>query len=278
MQPMSSQPPAHGSANGQATAPGQAPGVTTSNSLPANPARNPNSTQNTLLLSELRDGMVIMNDGSFRAVISCRSINFDLMSDREREAVEYTYQSFLNSLYFPIQILIRSQRVDIGPYIDKLVKIRRDQDNMLLGILMEDYINFIGAISEETNIMDKQFYIVVPYYPAGDVNAIVQNGKNIFSALFKGGGDSQQQVKIDQTAYNKAKEEIGNRANAVLSGLFQMGVRCTQLNTNQLAELYYNIYNPDTAVREPLGNFEDVTSTFVRRGEGPAPHPNGNGA
>ena len=250
----------------------QASGVTASNTLPQNPARNPNSTQNTLLFSELRDGMVIMNDGSFRAVVSCKSINFDLMSEREREAVEYSYQSFLNSLYFPVQILIKSQRVDIGPYIDKLIKIRRDQDNMLLGILMEDYVNFIAALAEETNIMDKQFYIVVPYYPTGDVSAIVQNSKNIFSALF-GGGEKQQHIKIDQTAYAKAKEETSNRVNAVLSGLFQMGVRGTQLNTKQLAELYYNVYNPDTAVREPLKNYENNTSTFVQRGQGPAPQP-----
>ncbi len=264
MQPMPAQPM------------NQAPGVTASNTLPQNPARNPNSTQNSLLFSELRDGMVIMNDGSFRAVVSCQSINFDLMSSRERESVEYSYQSFLNSLYFPVQILVRSQRVDIGPYLDKLVRIRRDQDNMLLGVLMEDYVNFIAALAEETSIMDKQFYIVVPYYPAGDVNAIVQNSKNIFSALF-GGGDKQQHIKIDQTAYAKAKEEISNRVNAVLSGLFQMGVRGTQLDTKQLAELYYNVYNPDTAVREPLKDFENNTSTFVQRAQGPASQSGSNG-
>lgn len=254
--------------------PQSANGITTG-SLPQNPARNPNSSQNTLLFSELRDGMVIMNDGSFRAVVTCQSINFDLMSAREREAIEYSYQSFLNSLYFPVQILIRSQRVDIGPYIDKLVKVRRNQDNMLLGVLMEDYINFIAALAEETNIMEKDFYIVVPYYPGGDVNAIVQNSKNIFSALF-GGGDKQQHIKIDQTAYTKAKEEISNRVNAVLSGLYQMGVRGTQMNTKQLAGLYYNVYNPDTAVREPLQNFETNTSTFVQKGTGAAPQPHLN--
>lgn len=266
MQPNNAMP---NPANGQPLPQGNAPGVTAGDT-PPNPARNPNSTQNTLLFSELRDGMVIMNDGSFRAVVSCKSINFDLMSEREREGVEYSYQSFLNSLYFPVQILVRSQRVDIGPYIDKLVAIRRGQDNMLLGVLMEDYINFIAAISEETNIMDKQFYIVVPYYPSGDVNAIVQNSKNIFSALF-GGTEKQQHIRIDQPAYEKAKEEISNRVNAVLSGLFQMGVRGAQLNTKQLAEMYYNIYNPDTAVREPLKDYESSTSTFVQRAQGNAP-------
>ena len=108
----------------------------------------PTSTQATLLISELRDNVVIMKDGSFRAVVACKSINFDLMSDVERDGVEYSYQNFLNSLKFTTQILIRSQRVDIGPYIERLSEIRRNNDNMLLGVLMDDYINFIDILSQ----------------------------------------------------------------------------------------------------------------------------------
>lgn len=233
--------------------------------------RNPNSTQNTLLIAELREGMAIMNDGSFRAVVACQSINFDLMSAREREGVEYSYQNFLNSLYFPIQIFVRSQRVDIGPYLERLAKIRRDQDNMLLGVLMDDYMNFIDALSQETNIMDKDFYVVVPYYPIGDLNAFTTGSKSIFSAIMK--PDQQKTVTVDQAAYTKAKEEISNRVNAVMSGLFQMGIKCQQLSTKQLGELYYNMYNPDTAVREPMGDFENLTSTYVSKGTGQAPQP-----
>lgn len=234
-------------------------------------ARNPNSTQNTLLIAELREGMVIMNDGSFRAVVACQSINFDLMSAREREGVEYSYQSFLNSLYFPIQIFVRSQKVDIGPYLDRLAKIRRDQDNMLLGVLMDDYMNFIDALSQETNIMDKDFYVVIPYYPSGDINSLASGSKNIFSALLK--PEKQKLVTINQAVYTKAKEEMSNRVNSVMSGLFQMGIKSTQLNTQQLGALYYNMYNPDTAVREPLHDFEMITSTYVKKGEGQAPQP-----
>ncbi|HEX8390086.1 MAG TPA: hypothetical protein VF597_01565, partial [Candidatus Saccharimonadales bacterium] len=215
-----------------------------------NKPRNPNSTQNTLLIAELREGMVIMNDGSFRAVVSCQSINFDLMSAKEREGVEYSYQSFLNSLYFPIQIFVRSQKVDIGPYMERLAKIRRDQDNMLLGVLMDDYMAFIDALSQETNIMDKDFYVVVPYYPTGDVASIANSSKGLFSGIFK--PDQRKIVTIDQTTYTKAKEEIGNRVNAVMSGLYQLGIKSAQLSTKQLGELYYNVYNPDTAVREPM--------------------------
>lgn len=213
--------------------------------------------------------MVIMRDGSFRAVVACKSINFDLMSSREREGVEYSYQNFLNSLYFPVQVFIRSQRVDIGPYIDRLVTMRRNQDNMLLGVLMDDYINFIDVLSQEANIMDKSFFIVVPFYPAGDLTDLRDQAKGFFGKIFA--KQSNETIKIDEASYNKAKDEIKNRVDSVMSGLFQLGVKSVQLNTKELGELYYNIYNPDTAVREPLGDFDNVTSTYVTKGQGEAP-------
>lgn len=226
------------------------------------------TTQNSLLISELREGMVIMADGSFRAVIACKSINFDLMSSREREGVEFSYQNFLNALYFPIQIFIRSQRVDIGPYLDRLEDIRRSQDNMLLNVLMDDYLSFIDALSQEANIMDKSFFVVVPYFPTGDMSNVVEQGKGFFSSIFGGGKKSNVTTKIDKATYDKAKDEIKNRVNSVLSGLTQVGVQSVQLNTKQLGELYYNVYNPDTAVREPLADFDKVTSTYVRKAPG----------
>jgi hypothetical protein len=232
------------------------------------PPKNPNSTQNSLLLSEIRDNIVIMADGSFRAVIACKSINFDLMSSREREGVEFSYQNFLNSLNHPIQILIRSQRVDIGPYIDRLVAIRRAQDNMLLNVLMDDYINFIDVLSQEANIMDKAFFIAIPYFPQGDITNIVEQGKGFFGKIFA--KPKNTVTKIDTATYEKAKDEIKNRVDGVVSGLFQLGVQSVQLNTKELGELYYNVYNPDTAVREPLGDFENVTATYVKKGEGQA--------
>lgn len=233
--------------------------------------RKVNSTQNSLLLSELRDGMVIMADGTFRAVIACKSINFDLMSSREREGVEFSYQNFLNALYFPIQIFIRSQRVDIGPYIDKLEDIRRGQDNMLLNVLMDDYITFIDALAQEANIMDKSFFIVVPFFPAGDVSNVVEQGKGFFDKIFGGAATNTTVTKIDKATYEKAKDEIKNRVDAVISGLSQVGVQAVQLNTKELGELYYNVYNPDTAVREPLGDFSGVTSTYVRKAQPASP-------
>lgn len=248
-----------------------APVTGTDNSKAAPAKHNPNSTQNTLLIAEIRDGVVIMNDGSARAVVTCQSINFDLMSDRERDAAEFGYQQMLNSLYFPIQILIRSQLVDINPYLEKLVKISHEQDNMLLSVLMEDYIDFISELAQQTNIMSKSFYIVVPYYPTGDINSAVNTSKNFLTNLFS--PQSQQHVKIDEKAYTKIKDELTNRVNALLDGLIQMGIRSVRLNTKELGELYYNSYNPDTAVRQPLGDFTNLTAPVITKGEGNAPQP-----
>lgn len=234
--------------------------------MPASPNKDvPTSTQATLLLSELRDNVVIMKDGSFRAVVACKSINFDLMSDVEREAVEYSYQNFLNSLKFTTQILIRSQRVDIGPYIEKLSEIRRNNDNMLLGVLMDDYINFIDALSQEANIMDKSFFIIIPYYTSPDAEKVLQQTKNLFKSFSK--AKAPEITRIDRATYDKALSELTNRVDSVISGLFQIGIHSVRLNTRQLAELYYNFNNPDTAVREPLVDFSKLSTLYVRKGE-----------
>lgn len=206
-----------------------------------------------------------MKDGSFRAVVACQSINFDLMSEQEREGVEYSYQNFLNSLNFTVQILVRSQRVDIGPYIEHLTKLRRDNDNMLLGVLMDDYINFIDILSQEANIMDKSFFVVIPYYSSADAKKLVQDTKNFFKTFGKN-NKSQNVTRINRDVYNKAIDELNNRVESVISGLFQIGIQSVRLNTRELSELLYNFNNPDTAVREPLVDFTSLATTYVKKG------------
>lgn len=236
---------------------------------------NPNSTQNTLQIAEVRDGIVIMSDGSFRSVVMVKSINFDLMSPEEREAVEYSYQGFLNSLYFEIQIFIRSQRVDLRPYIERLDKIRSEHDNMLLAMLMDDYIGFISDLSGQTNIMDKHFYVVIPYFPVGmNVQKALSQSKNFFSGLSGLFSNTEHHVTINEADLNKAKDELRNRVQAVLGGLQQAGVQGLPLDTQELIELYYDSYNPDTATRQQLKNFNALTAPVVQKGVGMAPQPN----
>ncbi|MDB5169984.1 MAG: hypothetical protein JWN82_380 [Candidatus Saccharibacteria bacterium] len=233
---------------------------------------NPNSTQNTLQIAEIRDGIVIMNDGSFRSVVMLKSINFDLMSSQEQEAVEYSYQGFLNSLYFPIQIFVRSQKVDLQPYIEKLDRIRIEHDNMLLALLMEDYIGYIDQLSQQANIMDKKFYIVIPFFPHEDLKtAALDQSKNFFSGLTSIFSNKEVHVTINEADLEAAKTELRNRVQALLNGLLQSSIQGLPLDTQELIELYYDTYNPDTATRQELKNFNDLTADVVTKGQGMAP-------
>lgn len=236
----------------------------------APPKTNPNSTQNSLEIAEIRDGIVIMSDGSFRSVIMVKSINFDLMSRQEQEAIEFSYQGFLNSLYFPVQIFVRSQKVDLQPYIEKLDKIRTEHDNMLLALLMEDYINYIDALSQQTNIMDKKFYVVVPFFPNVDLQKALTQSKNFFSGISAVFSKKEQHVTINEGDLENAKTELRNRVQSVLSGLLQCSIQGLPLDTQELIELYYDTYNPDTATRQQLKNFSDLTADIVTKGQGTA--------
>jgi hypothetical protein len=246
------------------------PAATGSAPMVPPPHTNPNSTQNTLQIAEIRDGIVIMNDGSYRSVVMVKSINFDLMSLQEQEAVEYSYQGFLNSLYFPIQIFLRSQRVDLQPYIEKLDKIRTEHDNMLLALLMEDYITYIDQLSQQTNIMDKKFYVVIPFFPAVDVQKALSQSKTFIGGLGEMFSKKEQHVTINEAELENAKTELRNRVQAVLSGLLQSGIQGLPLDTQELIELYYDTYNPDTATRQQLKNFDDLNADVVTKGQGAA--------
>ena len=228
---------------------------------------NPNSTQNTLQIAEIRDGIVIMNDGSFRSIVKVKSVNFDLMSPQEQEAMEFSYQGFLNSLYFPIQIFIRSQKVDLQPYIAKLDKIRSEHANMLLAMLMDDYIDFIDQLSQQTNIMDKKFYVVIPFQPHVDVQKALTQSKNFLTGVMALFNSKEQHVVINEADLEKAKAELRNRVQAVLQGLLQSGLESIPLDTQELIELYYDTYNPETANRQQLKSFDDLDADVVTRGD-----------
>jgi hypothetical protein len=232
---------------------------------------NPNSTQNTLEIAEIRDGIVIINDGSFRSVVMVKSINFDLMSTNEQESVEFVYQRFLNSLVFPIQIFIRSEKIDLRPYIDKLDRIRVQHDNMLLAMLMDDYINFIDNLSQQANIMDKRFYIVAPYFPVINIEKAFDQSKNLFKGIGNLFSKKEHHVTVNEADLEVAKNELRNRVQTILAGLQQCGIQGLPLDTQELIELYYDTYNPDTATRQQLKNFNDLTADVVTKGQGYAP-------
>ena len=136
---------------------------------------------------------------------------------------------------------------------------------MLLGVLMDDYIDFIDTLSQEANIMDKSFFIVIPYYSSKEAEKELEQTKNFFKTFSRGKGP--EVTRIDRNTYDKALEELANRVDSVISGLYQINISSVRLNTKELAELYYNFNNPDTAVREPLVDFSKLATMYVKKGE-----------
>jgi type IV secretory pathway VirB4 component len=224
------------------------------------------STQNTLLISEIKDGVIVMRDGSLRGVILGSAINFDLMSTQEQEAVEYAYQGFLNSLHFPVQIVVKSQRIDLAGYMEKLDALRGEQANELLGALMDDYIANIHALIEEVNIMDKQFYVVIPYFPP----IAVQKNVNLINGI-KAAFEPTPVITVTEEEFHKYKQELSQRMALAASGMSQMGIRAISLGSQELVDLYYGWYNPDVAANQKLIDAGQLGTPVVTKGEGSAP-------
>lgn len=215
------------------------------------------STQAHLQVAEIRDGVLITKDGSLKTVLLASSINFDLKSSREQAGIELGFQAFINSLNFDIQIVIRSRRIDLDAYIAKLTTMMQQQLNPLLQELTADYVQNIKYLIEEANIMDKDFYVVVPYRP------FKMTPKGLVQALKPAG--AEQNISITQTEFEQYKNELLQRTEIVAGGLAQIGVRSIQLKTQELIELFYSIYNPDLAQTQKLANIAELATPVVAR-------------
>lgn len=215
------------------------------------------STQTYLKISELRDDTVVLKNGGVRAVLRVSSINFNLKSEEEQNAIIYSYQGFLNTLEFPIQIVVRSKKLDIDEYLDKLRKLGEKQTNALLQRQTYEYVEYIAKLVEYADIMEKEFYVVVPYDP------LRAQKSNIFQKFFQNinAKDSYEAVKRRHDEFEQLKKTLNQRVNSVKVGLENSGLKVDQLNTKELIELFYNIYNPTVARYEKAKNIQDLNIT-----------------
>ncbi|HPN67475.1 MAG TPA: hypothetical protein PLZ62_02365 [bacterium] len=211
------------------------------------------STQQYLPFKEIRNGLVIMKDGSLRSVLYTSSVNFDLKSDDEQNAIIYQYQNFLNSLPFPMQIIVQSKKLDLTEYIAKLKDLEIKQTNDLLKIQMQEYIAFIQRLLEVTNVMEKKFYIIVSYYPTSAPT------KGFFEKLFP----SRNEIVVKEKDFQIAKEKITERINIITSGLGSMGLSAVPLTTQEISEMLYVHFNPITSRHQKLFKVNSLTSDVV---------------
>ena len=212
------------------------------------------STQIYLDIAEIKDNVVILKNGGLRAILQTNSINFNLKSEDEQNAIIYSYQGFLNSLDFPVQIVIHSRKLDVDKYLDNVRSIGEKNENQLLKDQTMEYCEYIQKLVEYADIMEKKFYVVVPYDPvrSRDMNMFAKFMQRISSS------DSIDAIKRRHKEFEELNKNLSQRVSVVKSGLESCGLRIAQLTTPQLVELFYGIYNPETYRNEKVEDLEKV--------------------
>jgi type IV secretory pathway VirB4 component len=197
-----------------------------------------NPTQEFVPIKEVRDGIVILKDGSLRAVLMTSSMNFALKSEDEQTSILFQFQNFLNSLDFSVQIFIQSRPLDIRPYISLLEERYKAQTSDLMRIQIREYIEFVRNFVEGSNIMSKSFFCVVPYSPS-----VLQTkgGTGIFPIASKKKSDTAQDRNAD---FEENRTQLEQRISVVEQGLLRSGIRSVQLGTEEVIELFYKMFNP----------------------------------
>ncbi len=209
------------------------------------------STQKYLDIVEIHDDAVVLKDGTIRAVLLVSSINFALKGEDEQNAIIQAYVSFLNTLDFPLQIVIQSRFLNIDKYLEKLLNLEKEQTNELLRLQIADYRNFLCELLELGQIMTKKFYVVVPFL---GLKKIKKKFWERLSEIFK----PAVTVAMSKKKFIRYREELFKRVDLVASGLSSIGLKVVQLDTQSLIELFYNTYNPETASAQKMTDVNNL--------------------
>ncbi len=203
------------------------------------------ATQRYLDIAEIREDVVVMKDGTMRAVLLVASINFSLKSEDEQNAIIQGYMSFLNSLETPVQILIQSRKLNIDDYLNRLKESEKTQQNDLLRGQIADYRQFIGELVVLGEIMQKKFFVVVPYNPAASMRkGFFARMTEIISPLVS--------VRLAAERFRQRKKDLMVTVDSIRAGLNSMSLSNAMLDTQSLIELYYGVYNPQVAETQKL--------------------------
>jgi len=196
------------------------------------------STQEHLEIEDIKEGIVILKDGGACLVIAVTSINYDLLSEKEQEAIVYAYASLLNSLNFPIQIVIRTQQKDVSAYLNLLKEVAEKEKRPLIREQILKYAKFVEETVKKNNVLDKKFYIVVP------MSALEIGAAKAFTAAITPG---KRKLPFPK-AYilEKAKINLYPKRDHILRLLNRLGIKGKQLETRELIKLFFEIYNPES--------------------------------
>jgi type IV secretory pathway VirB4 component len=197
------------------------------------------SAQRYLDIAEVKDDTVVMKDGTLRAVLLVSSINFALKSEDEQQAIISQYIGFLNSLEYPLQIVVQSRKLNVEKYLERLAEAEKGQQNELLRIQISDYRNFIQELVTIGQIMQKTFFVVVSYNP------LTNKAKGFFARMAEVFSPAAA-MRLAENAFRRRKADLDTRAEHISGSLSSMGLKVVRLDTQGLIELYYRVYNPET--------------------------------
>ncbi len=209
------------------------------------------STQQYLDIAEIKEDTVVIRDGTLRAVILVSSINFALKSEDEQNAIVGAYVGFLNNIDFPLQIVIQSRELNIENYLNALKQKEKEQTNELLKMQTTEYIQYIGELISMGKIMNKRFYVAVPYNPLSDKH------KNFFSSILDVFRPSIL-IKMKGDRFARLRAQLTRRVENVMSGLASVGLNAAELDTQSLIELFYDTYNPVTSANQKLADVKQL--------------------
>lgn len=199
------------------------------------------ATQHFVPIDHIRDGVAVLKSGELRSVIITSSLNLSLKSEEEQQAVLMQFQNLLNTLDFPIEFFVQSRRLNIKPYIDLLQTRSSEVKEDLLKIQIHEYIGFIKKFTDETNIMTKHFFIVVPYLPQ-------TQGLSSGSSMPFGFGNKE--VSENNSSFDISRIQLEQRVSTIVQSLSRFGLRGQKLNTEELVELFYKLFNPGEQDRQ----------------------------
>ena len=202
-------------------------------------ASKSSTTQDFVPIQEIRDGIIILKNGGMRSVILASSLNFALKSQDEQSSIILQFQNFLNSLDFSVQICIQSKKLDIRPYLALLEDRYKDQTTDLMKIQVREYIEFVRTFVENTSIMSKSFFVVIPYDPP-----IVATGNSTISKILPAKKDSSGNTSTSDERFQEYRSQLEQRTAVVEQGLVRCGVRAAELGTEEVVELFYKLFNP----------------------------------
>jgi type IV secretory pathway VirB4 component len=202
-----------------------------------------NATQQFVPIQDIREGVVILQNGQMCQLLLASSINFAFKTTAEQEAILSQFQALLNSLDFSLQIYVQSRRLDIRPYLALLKEREAVQSNDLMRVQLREYMEFIGSFTSEVDIMTKSFFVVVPYTPA------LQDVKANISGLLNPA--RTKSAPFDEKRFMEDRTQLEQRVSIVEQGLARLGVRTVSLGNDELIELFYHIFNPEDMSNAP---------------------------